>query len=472
MKNSILFVILAMFAFSIQAQTKYTAIIDQTTLPNAFNTNWCPVRYWKNDLSVAFVKQSSSISTFCLIKHSDFSNTIAPPVPIPNINVDLALITLSSPIGSEFTVNHLYVFDDYAFFCGFYFDASNVQKAFYGYFDLNSFSSLSSIDIYTLDDFSTSDIAPTTLTKLVAYKDGMSYTIVAIGNEKPDHSYGCCKVVEIPDVITPPATCAIADMPINPPHSGNKLYLDDIILTSSYVVLLGHDIKTTSTVSGYPWFAVCSKGSVVADICSTTPNHNYYLPTLGEANDAVAGVSLGGDVFAMSYVHHENYTDFTRMRTIDCTLLQNTHSQQFKKPSKENPVEMIYLRDLKTVELLQWVTDSANFVQLNPFATVNYNTSMLTPMGWEYKSLSPIDGKRFISMCSGRVYLQDRTAALPHSTATCPSDALLNVEMIKELPPITYSLVGALKTNNINPAILPCSIVPNVPINNDCFSYE
>lgn len=77
--------------------------------------------------------------------------------------------------------------------------------------------------------------------------------------------------------------------------------------------------------------------------------------------------------------------------------------------------------------------------------------------------------------CPVRYWKNDlsvRTAALPHSTATCPSDVLLNVDMIKELPPITYPLVGATKINNINNANPSCNYVPSIPINNDCFSYE
>ena len=474
MKKSLLFLFLALSVFSTQAQTRYTASIDyNSTYPPAFNTYGCPVRYWKNDQSVAFVKQSSSISTFCLIKHSDFSNTFPLPAPTPVFYVGSAYIPtpISTPsINDNFTVNDIYIVDDYAFFCGNYIDPLNKPKAFYGYFDINDFSGTSlNLHIHTLDNGP--DDAPVTLTKLVAYEDGMSYTIVAIGNEKPEHPYGCCKVVEVPDVIPNPPSCNIADMPIMPPYSGNKLYLDDIILTQSYVVLLGHDICVTSPVSGYPWFAVCNKGSVVTDVCSTMPNNNYYLPMLGEANDAVAGVALGGEVFAMSYVHYENYTNYTRMRTIDCSILQNTYSQQFKKPSKENPVEMIYLKDLKTVELLQWVTDSANFVQLNPFATVNYNTSMLTPDGREYKTLSPINGKRYISACSGVVYLQDRTATLP-TTPICPSDMQISVEMMKELPPVNYPLQGSPKTITVNAGIYSAAIIPTFSLTNHCYSFE
>jgi hypothetical protein len=458
------------------AQVRYTATIDSATLSNIYNFNKSPVRYWKNNMSVAFVKQSSTTSVFCLIDHADFSNIVSLPVPVPNLIVKMAPVLLpisGIPINSDFTVNDIYIVDDYAFFCGYYFDGSD-HKAFYGYFDINVLlgSAPFNINIHTLNNYSSTEIAPKTLTKLVAYEHGGRYKVVAIGNEELNFDQGCCKVVEINDAFTP-SPCDVADLPIFLPFEyGCKIFVDDIILTSSYVIVLGHDIKTILLSSRYPWFAVGKRASVVADICSLTPNNNYYLPNWGEANDAVKGVTLHDDVFAMSYVYYENATYYTRLRVIDSNFLTNPYSQQFQKPEKENPTEMIYLKDLKKIELLQWITDSANFIQLDPFPTSSYYTDMLTPDGREYKSLSPIDGKRFISMCSGLVYLQDRTAALPHSMPNCPDDNKMYIKLIKKLSPINYSL-SIDKINNNNVSLPPFSLTPIVcPIDNACYSYE
>ena len=436
------------------AQTRYTASIDFATPPNVYNFNKSPVRYWKNNMSVAFVKQSSTTSVFCLIDHNDFSNTLSGFAPTPVLNVQMAPVLLpipGFPINSDFTVNDIYIVDDYAFFCGYYFDGSD-HKAFYGYFDINALlgSAPFNINIHTLDNYSSNEIAPKTLTKLVAYKHGGRYKVVAIGNEELNFDQGNCKVVEINDAFTS-SSCDVADLPIFLPFEyGCKIFVDDIILTSSYVVVLGHDLKTFGLTSRYPWFAVGKRASVVADICSSTPNNNYYLPNWGEANDAVKGVTLHDDVFAMSYVYYENATYYTRLRVIDPNFLTNPYSQQFQKPQKENPTEMIYLKDLKKIELLQWITDSANFIQLDPFPTNNYYTYILIPDGREYKSLSPIDGKRFISMCSGLVYLQDRTAAFPHSTPNSPGDNKMYIKLIKKLSPIKYPLNISLIKNNVS----------------------
>ena len=455
------------------AQVRYTSAIHHSTMPGTQNGYGCPVRYWRNDMSVAFVKQDPTNSAFCLIKHSDFSNIFpAAPPPVPNANVDAALISLPiNTIDRDFTVNDIYIVDDYAFFCGTYYTANNVRKSFYGYFDINDMSTFNvNIHISTLD--ASAQSLPVTLSKLVAYQDGASYKVVAIGNEKQMLVDGHCMIVEIPDVFSLPNTCNTAIMPVSttPVHPGYKLYVDDILLTSSYVVLLGHDIKTASAVTGYPWFAVCNKASVVPDVISIT--NNYFMPNISESNNTVEGVALQNDIFAMSYVHNENVTDYTRLRVIDIPTMQNTHSQQFKKPQKEDPVEMVYLKDLEAIELLQCVYDSSNFILLYPFFITNYTTSMLTPDGREYKSLSAIDGKRFISMRSEVAFLEDRTASLPHSTPYCPNDNSLDVEPIKELPPIQYPVQGNLGSVDIIYDIISPSnyIFPSIITN--CHSYE
>ncbi len=448
------------------AQTRYTASIHKSTLTGIENGYGCPVRYWRGDMSVAYVRQNANQVAFCLIKHSDFSTSFTPPAPTPTVTVDAAVIN------QDFTVSDIYIVDDYAFFCGHY-----NSNAMYGYFDINDLlnNTLANINIYFLHDYSTTETAPVSLDKMVAYNDGPFYKVVAYGNSVPDIHDGCYKVVEIANALSPTSPIDVADMPISAPvyYLGNKLYIDDIILTKSNVVLLGHDRKTTSLTLGYPWFAVGNKASVVDDICNTVVFNNYFLPDSTEANDAVKGVALNEDTFAISYVHFV-YPDkyYTNFRVIDYRNLGNPFSQQFKKPQKDNPIEMIYLNDLRTVELLQCITDSSNYIQLAPFAASNYITSMFSPDNREYKSLSPIDGKRYISMRSGVVYLEDRTVSLPHSSNLCPDDQYVEVKKIKDLPPVKYPLTGNKIFNNVDPYNELFNCVPGLPTNTDCYSVE
>ena len=168
--------LLLMFSCSASiAQIRYTSAVHHSTIPGIQNGYGCPVRYWKNDMSVAFVKQSPSTSAFCLIDHSDFSTThpTAPP-PAPNASVIAANTTtpiIGTPIANDFTVNDIYVADDYAFFCGTYYDINNVRKSCYGYFDLNDLLGTSvTITVSTLTIGTPA--APVPLSKLVAYRDG------------------------------------------------------------------------------------------------------------------------------------------------------------------------------------------------------------------------------------------------------------------------------------------------------------
>ena len=465
----------------------YTAIIEQDTKLNIGSGyyNSSPVCNINLDYSVIAVKKSATNTTLYLINHSNFNgNQLLPPsapyIPAKSISVPLPTTVV------DFTVNDMYLAGNMMFFCGELRDNLNVQKAFYGYFDASAFISPSSpslnISVCTLSANTTQ--SPVSLRKLVAYQTSTTptaYKVVAIGDDATGYYYGTSKVVEIPGAtsIIFPLMCYVADMPNNSVYGqSKKVFLDDIILTDNNVVVLGRELNIIAFPGiSHPWFSIGSKANVVSDICNTSNNPSYYLNYSWDANDAVAGVALDNDKFAMAYVYfdQQEIKYYTRLRVIDPVNMTNTYSQQFLKAEKENPVKLVYLKGLYKVELLQPITDSSNFVLLNPCPTVSYTAKMLNPDGREYKSMSrvglPTNSKLFISTRNGAFYLQDRSITPPYSNTACPSNNNLTVGIIDPVA-IINGTFAANRTNYVYLLLSSSSKVSTPTINNKCYSYR
>lgn len=443
-------------------QMRYTAaVLDESTY-NISNSHHCAIRHWQGSQSVAAINLGSGTVAFCLIDHSDLDNTFPYPPPMPGLTSRFAVFSdVNYP---DLYINDMYVHNDNAFFCG-----GITGEAVYGYFDINGLNStVITLNLYKIPS-SPPFTAPISLEKLVVYDVGSLTHLVSYGYEKEDRHTSQSIIVEIQDVMGANTINSVETGYSAPPYPESYFY-DDIVLTDSYVVVLGHDLNAIMPGSGtgFPIYSVGARGSVAADICA---GGNYYLPVPWEANDRVAGVALPSDQFAMAYVNDHGWGNYyTRMRVIDLPTGTNPYSQEFNKPEKEYPVEMIYLDGLKAIELMQPVTDISNFVQLFPFAGAAYTTPKLNPSGDEFKSLTPIDGSRFIAARCCTLFFEDRTVSLPHQpSSSCPDHDYIEVEPIDELNPVN----GTWGTFNFT-FPNPDSQSPSVDQTSfkGCYSYE
>lgn len=470
-----LFVISAVASSGIlMAQTKYTSTVLTNQIVQPYGI--APMDTWnkKSVVSFGYTQDVNSTPVFYIIDCSDYFNPISgSPVPPPTLASYYVKVTIPNSY-SSIIVNDIYIVDDYAFFCGQLTDTDYLRKSVVGYFDINDFFSPNmTINYRVLNGGSSGSLTPEPLSlqQLVAYKNGTSYDVVSYGLASDEHY----KIIEINDITIPANICKVAVLPYfspqNPPLQ-DRLEIDDILLTDSYVVFTGHDHNIISplTYSNYPWYLIGSKGSVVQNICDISLNPCYYLPNAQEINGFVIGTSLDDDLFAIAYTHFDNNNFKVRLRVIDPTTNTNVYSQQFKKPEKENPKKMVYLPDKHIVELLVNAWSPSDFFQLQPFATYNYTASFLFPSEGDYSRLRAIDGFHYISSYGNKFYLQDCTAMLPHSTPTCPGNKKVEVEVIPELTPLPAS-TGFMK-NNYCSDYTEIDAVNQVIPKADCFSYE
>ena len=482
MKKVVFFLALTLFsALSTTAQSRYMSAVmtNNHVIPHPDKT---PFDTWGDNYYVAFGRDATSPynPVFYLVDISGY-NTFLPLTPIPAPSFVSRSVSVSAPSSAgllDFTVNDIYVVDDYAFFCGYgvkkIAPEVTVDVALVGYFYLpDFFTSSVTVNYLILYNAITYSDYPISLEQLVAYNSISSYDVVAYG----ENQFGKCKVIEIGSVTSAFPNLNCADMPfntppINPPFL-DKLQIDDIFLTESNVVFTGHDHNVITPATNYPWYIVGKKGSVVSDICDPLMNPNYYLPSADESEGYVLGTALEGDLFAMAYVHPDNITEdrTIRLRVIDPISVSNPYSQELEAEKGDLVHKMVYLTKIKTVDLIVEEPSATSFFQLNPYATANYN-SIIFELGGVFWRIRAKDGKHFISSYGNQFYIDDRTANLPHSDAACPVNKETKVQMISNLQPI--------QAQNGTPVTPPFPIIQGQTndavqthaITTDCFSFE
>lgn len=460
-KLIILFTALSAVLSTAIAQTKYTAAVWKENSSYTINS---PIRNWGKEYSITYEVDNSGEGYFCLIKHSPFFNTPPTPTTPPMASIFRAKIT---GFGYTFVVKDIYVVDDLAFFCGSYTDLATSEKnAMWGYLDLNDFFTTSvDVHFYKLQDGMgvTGGVAPLLLDRLVAYNYGGRYDVVAYSRV----SSPCSKIIEIQDANAAPV-CKTYDLPVSMPSVPMcVMYIDDISEDDSHVIVSGHDLSNPSV--DVIWYGIYKKTNIYNSIVS---NRTFFLPSSEKPNGSVicTGMNRTGE-FALSYTYYDNIMDawYTRMRVINTWTGVNVNSQQFAKDYKPEPLQMTYLPDLSSVELVQDLGSSAAFVQMFPFVSTSYTTSALNHAARYFDNIDAIEGHHFITCNERNVYIQDRTMNLPASAAACPDNYSVKVEIIPNLSesPVSFSPLDLISSYDRVTAIVTTDV-----FNVDCFSVE
>ncbi len=243
-------------------------------------------------------------------------------------------------------------------------------------------------------------------------------------------------------------------------------YIDDMTLDESHVIFSGHDIQAPP--NDFIWYGIYDRTNIAGTLSNT-----FIFPASEKPNGSVICTNITGtDKFALSYTYLDNVqnTWYTRMRVIDKASGANIYSQQFLKDNKYDPLRMIYLQDLSSLELVQEQEKQSDFVQLYPYSLSSYNASVLFHPGESFYNIDYIGGHHFITKDGSRFYLQDRTMVLPASNVPCPDNKNINVKLIGKLTPIrSYSFnIHNLSSDNYS-INLP---VYTFGVNIDCFSNE
>lgn len=441
------------------AQTRYTSAV-LTDPASGYSSGVTPVKKWKNIYSVSYQRDASK-PFFCLIDNSALLSSPSLPVPPPVCPVYHSFVPINAPY-TDLDVNDIYTLGNYAFFCGSVADTHiHVRYAIWGYFNIMDFFT-SSMNIefnVLLDD---TEIAPTILDRIVAYPSGTSYTVVTYGR---DMVSGNWKMVEIQNALGIPSGCDVISLHHQTPPGAGAVYIDDMTLTGNYVVFTGHDnYATTNTLVWY--------GRYMKNYFSS--GRIYWLTSYSEPNGHVICTALnpGEDLFALDYTHYDepNRKWFNRLRVIDPGSASNLYSQQFIIDTKREPLRMTYLPDLSSVELIQENSLLSHFILMQPFSTLPYSASRLTPPGELYYNLDNITGRHFIAACGSIFYFQDRTMSVPASTPSCPGNGEVEVEEIDNLNSWLAYLFSPGNLANLRVPLTGIVLPDTLKV--DCYSFE
>ncbi len=441
------------------AQTRYTAAV-LTDPVSGYSSGITPVKNWRTTYSVSF--QMDAVKPFfCLIDQTALLSTTAIPTPAPTCPVRHAIVPVNPPYNG-LIVKDIHVVDDYAFFCGSISDTHlHVSYAIWGYFYImDFFGSNMNIEFNAL--LNDTEVTPTSLDQIVAYPSRSSYTVVTYGR---DTISGKWKIVEIPNALGSPSSCNVFSLPHQTLPSMGAVYIDDMTLTENYVIFSGHDNYYAG--NQYVWFGCYKKGAFLS-------GNNLRLPLSGETNGHVICTALnpGEDLFALDYTYYDEPRRqwYNRLRVIDPLSMLNLHSQQFKNDTKREPLRMKYLPDLFSVELIQENYPFSHFIAMQPFSPTPYSTSRLTPPGELYYNIDNIMGYHFIAACGSTFYFQDRTMNTPASTASCPQNDTIIIDLIDNIDPVLRMPFpsGFL----LNRRVLETASILTDVLKVDCFSFE
>lgn len=328
------------------------------------------VRNWDNQQVVAFHDAENGVYFSCTDYSAFFSSYPSMPSTAP---------AFFDNIFNDIWVYDMEIVDDIVFFCG-YKSVTSVTPTVYhgvvGWFDLNLFVSgtFAPRIIDVPDAFE--------LLKMVAYKVGSKYKVVAVGYNSniPVFPYSLADnstIVEIDDVTGAPTYYySIIDR-----STGLNEYIHDIVYTGQSVVLVGIVKQFTN-----PLYHIRIFDNPASLHTSILGDKVFYF-TSGVSNEVQGRTYptlMNDGTIAITYVHHEPSlgTYETWLRVVDTFIPtpSNINSQAFSIDYKYEPIDLAYSKKEETLVLMQHVKYYYNynpqFVFLKPLYSSSYNANL------------------------------------------------------------------------------------------------
>lgn len=298
-----------------------------------------------------------------------------------------------------------------------------------GYIDLSYFSYPSIPVYYIVLDQPGYDLS--SINKLVEYDKTGSPQIVAIGEKR--NSGSIYYMVDCYNFI---------QLRISQFSDGE--HYDDILRTKNYVIFMGYYADPS-----------------VRSLCYRKTNpYGLYDPILKDihlfygGDDALSSVHstmMIPEKIATSYLSINSVGKFvTRIRTIDMSMDQNTHSQDFViYPYKTEPDGIIYMSDDSSLVLMQRLETEWDhrtiFLHLLPYPQSPYNSIMEFKFkGHEFfESLTPYKTHYYMAAIGGSWFMKNITMHPNNYPNTgCTIEESIGIELCDNLKP--YSLVSPI----------------------------
>lgn len=450
MKNTKIF-ITAFLLMPIMLNAQYNRNVSYNT---AGLGNPAVVRSWNDHLVTAYSTENGTVFS-C----SDFS----PFFGAYSAGCISTRLLYSDPLSNVY-INDMKIVDDMLFYCGYKYYSFYSWTGIVGYFKLNEFF----LGMISPQNY---EYSPNVfeLKKMVAYKNGAGYKIVAIGYDNiiptlypySDNS----SILEIDDIINSPSVYNyyIIDRSIAP-HE----HIDDIVYTGGEVVFVG-EINYASA-NHMPCIRVMDNLNSFNSSIGYNNLYSFNVNTI--INGRVKAVATKKDEICIAYSHltaTEDYT--TQIRLIDNLqgVPRNFNSQEFDNDYTELITDLTYLPNHEELVLLHPFTytplDDPKFIYLFPHMTSSYMANYTFFSNSDrYSSLDVYVDENIASVGGEKTYLQYVPSFI---NAGCPDLKLHKVAVIDNSP-VTLFNSTPFRFSPVHNPFSPSLNVHTAQWNGDC----
>ena len=415
MKKAVIILSLLLFSLSTMAQgpLAYTSAIGHSTLTNPTDSGI--VRVWNDTCIISCNNNGVDSSAFLLF-----------PMNLPSLNTP----TRSVGLLRHMIVHDFTVFNDYVIFCG----SMNNTFGVVGWFDIH--------DLY-LPQVSVNyrylqKTPAQCFRKVVAYHHNGDIRIAAIGYS--DTTVGAILVADrVAEIVLSPTSNQfdLWTLPYGGPFFED---IDDIVVTDSYVALVGK--YEDRSVPGSQGLCVRKYGR--GQLANGLIDNCYHYPCPIELAFEPKAVAMTGDnISTLNSCYIPSQPAFQlRMYNIDLLSMNMFDAQCHKLLAKNPPYSAVYFPQYKQIVVSYQIdyTDmhhnKAILLVLRPWSTASYQADyMFDPVLQNVTSLTKSMGQYLLGINGVNYFVKDMSIGIHPQGPNCYKNDQLPIDVIVPIIP-------------------------------------
>ncbi|MCR5588281.1 MAG: hypothetical protein K6F72_01565 [Bacteroidales bacterium] len=296
-----------------------------------------------------------------------------------------------------------------------------------GYINLRSYS-YPNIPVYYIE-FDQPGYDLNSINKLVEYDVSGAPQIVAIGEKR--NAGRIFYMIDCFNISGSPIRLNVSQFPYNERY-------DDILRTNRFVVFLGYNADPSVQ-------SLCYRKTNPYGLSDPILNDIHLFNKGDDALSLTHSTAMIQDKVATSYLSINSVGKFvTRIRTIDMSMDQNTHSQDYViYPYKIEPDGIIYMPEDSSLVLMQRLETEREhrtiFLHLLPYPQSPYNSIMEFKDHEFFESLTPYNTHYYMAAIGGSWFMKNITMhPNNYPDIKCPTEKSIGIERCDNLLPYSF----------------------------------
>ena len=419
---------------------------------------------------------SANITILC--HHSSSTSPTTPWLIMTDITTGTSRYIELQP---GYVVSDMRIYNGFVFFCG----STAGGEASYGFVDINSFWTLPPATFNVEYRNFPNTLGHGVLTHLQVYHDGTSEKLVALGYETytgtapvmiPPSASGSyasclsssCREYFVVECTNPRSSAPALDYLLVNTVNNNE-YLSDMVLTNSYVAIVGYDANTSMSV----YIHRCKRYDVLNTF---SDRHEYSIPYCVSFT-GLKCCAMKGDTIAIANISDNSGNYGIRLRVVDVASMNMTCAQELPKTGKTDIFDMVYYPQHQMLLLSTYFDilpyapyygDDWVFMRVEPYNTNAYTTTGIieTIRRYEYRSMDMIANDYFVASGGGFGFAKNAITDIssPGCYVTRGWDVKQIVKLYIDPSPQTYDigndnfvLDNSLRQSNFLGTLVRCS---------------